>query len=120
MISRSRRLWPSAASFSGRFFAMPKNWHESSSPVNAFEKGMGLAHEKFRRATYITAMAHNNGMLPRKGKGKASPKGEANTAKFQAAIQAAPAIAADPAIDPAYLATPIADFVPHRPARPQK
>jgi excinuclease ABC subunit B len=99
---------------------MPKNWHESGSPVNAFEKGLGIAHAKFRRATYITAMAHNNGMLPRKGKGRLSAKAEENTRKFQAAIQAAPAIAADAAIDPAYLATPIADFVPHRPARPQK
>jgi len=64
-------------------------------------------------------MAHNNGMLPRRG-AKRSAKAEANTEKFQAAIQAAPAIAADPAIDPAYLATPMSAFVPHRPVRPEK
>jgi excinuclease ABC subunit B len=69
-------------------------------------------------------MAHNNGMMPRKGKGRVSAKAEANTARFQAAVQAAPAIAPtseiNPEIDPAYLATPISQFVPHRPARPQK
>ena len=65
-------------------------------------------------------MAHNNGMLPRKGKGKTSAKAEKNAAKFAAAVQAAPAIAADPQIDPAYTATPISQFVPHRPARPEK
>ncbi|MBV9550552.1 MAG: DEAD/DEAH box helicase family protein, partial [Alphaproteobacteria bacterium] len=67
-------------------------------------------------------MAHNNGMLPRKGKGKASAKGAENSAKFAAAIAAAAPIAADPHIDPAYLATPISQpvFTPHRPARPQK
>ncbi len=77
-------------------------------------------------------MAHNNGMMPRtkggKGSGKVSAKGAANTAKFRDAIQAAPGIAADPDIDPAYTAMPLAAmtgaelqaFVPHRPARPEK
>ncbi len=73
-------------------------------------------------------MAHNNGMVPR-GRGKArAAKGSENTAKFAAAVQAAPAIAADPNIDPAYTALPlnglsgseVAAFVPHRPARPEK
>ena len=73
-------------------------------------------------------MAHNNGMVPR-GRGKArAGKASDNTAKFRAAVQAAPAIAADPDIDPAYTALPlngltgaeVAAFVPHRPARPEK
>ncbi len=73
-------------------------------------------------------MAHNNGMVPR-GRGKArAGKASDNTAKFQAAIQAAPAVAAVPDIDPAYTAMPLAGltgaevtaFVPHRPARPEK
>ena len=50
-------------------------------------------------------MAHNNGMLPRKGKGKASAKAE---------------VQADPDSDPAYATMPMAAFIPHRPARPQK
>ena len=69
-------------------------------------------------------MAHNNGMVPRRG-GKAR---SANAAKFKSAVDAAAAIAADSAIDPAYLAMPLAAmtgadltaFVPHRPARPEK
>jgi excinuclease ABC subunit B len=73
-------------------------------------------------------MAHNNGMVPRRG-GRKNASG--NAAKFQA-VEAAPAIAADPNIDPAYLATPLSAlagkptgaevtaFVPHRPARPEK
>ena len=64
-------------------------------------------------------MAHNNGMLPRKGKGKVSAKAEANTAKFQAAAGMVE-VAAAPAIDPAYESMPMAQFVPHRPARPEK
>ncbi len=49
-------------------------------------------------------MAHNNGMVPRsRGKARAA-KGSENTAKFAAA--AAPAIAADPNLDPAYTALP--------------
>src|SRR5277367_6999539 len=70
-------------------------------------------------------MAHNNGMVPRNRKGRGVSD---NAAKFQAAVQAAPSIAADPQIDPAYLATPVSEltdaqtaaFVPHRPARPEK
>src|SRR3954463_2765694 len=71
-------------------------------------------------------MAHNNGMVPR-SRAKSRGKGVSdNAARFQAAIQAAPAIAADAAIDPAYLAVPVSAlvtgeaFVPHRPARPAK
>ncbi len=71
-------------------------------------------------------MAHNNGMVPRRG-AKSRGKGVSdNAARFQAAIQAAAPIAADPAIDPAYLAVPVSAlvageaFVPHRPARPAK
>ena len=64
-------------------------------------------------------MAHNNGMLPRKGKGGRSAKADANTAKFAAAAGVVE-VGAAPAIDPAYTATPISNFVPHRPARPEK
>ena len=78
-------------------------------------------------------MAHNNGMVPQnsgktaKSKGR-SAKASENATKFSAAVQAAPGIAADPNIDPAYTAMPlngltgaeVAAFVPHRPARPEK
>src|SRR5215471_7075880 len=66
-------------------------------------------------------MAHNNGMVPRSKKARA-PKGMSeNAAKFQAAVDAiALKPEADPAIDPAYQAVPISQFVPHRPARPEK
>src|SRR5258708_2966106 len=78
-------------------------------------------------------MAHNNGMVPR-GRGKArAGKASDNTAKFRTAVQAAPAIAAHPNLDPPYPATPldglsvvpepgaeVAAFVPPRPARPEK
>jgi len=50
-------------------------------------------------------MAHNNGMLPRKGKGKASANAEAGATEEA---------------DPAYTTMPMAQFVPHRPARPEK
>jgi hypothetical protein len=79
-------------------------------------------------------MAHNNGMIPRKG-GRS-----ANAKKFQKAVDAVPIAAAGTAYDPAapetggfsdvgpigalplYGATgaEIAGFVPHRPQRPQK
>jgi excinuclease ABC subunit B len=70
-------------------------------------------------------MAHNNGMVPRNRKGRGVSD---NAAKFQAAVQAAPSIASDPQMDPAYLVTPVSEltdaqtaaFVPHRPARPEK
>ncbi len=63
-------------------------------------------------------MAHNNGMVPRARK---RPKGMSdNAAKFQAAADAAPVPEADPGIDPAYQTVPISEFVPHRPARPEK
>src|ERR1700677_5216924 len=70
-------------------------------------------------------MAHNNGMVPRSRKGRGVSD---NAGKFQAAVGAAPSIASDPQMDPAYLATPVSEltgaqtaaFVPHRPARPEK
>ncbi len=70
-------------------------------------------------------MAHNNGMVPRTRRGRGASD---NAAKFKAAVEAAPSIASDPHIDPAYLATPVSEltavetaaFVPHRPARPEK
>ena len=76
-------------------------------------------------------MAHNNGMIPRapkKGTKRIAKTASENAARFHAAVQAAPGIVADPAIDPAYLATPlaglseanVATFIPHRPARPEK
>ena len=72
-------------------------------------------------------MAHNNGMVPRSKKpraSKASDKAAQNSAKFQAAVDAMPlamgTVAPDEAIDPAYATVPISDFVPHRPARPAK
>ena len=72
-------------------------------------------------------MAHNNGMVPRSKKpraSKASDKAAQNSAKFQAAVDAMPlamgTVAPDVAIDPAYATVPISDFVPHRPARPAK
>ena len=44
-----------------------------------------------------------------------------NAAKFQAAVDALPLIAGGrSAIDPAYPTVPISEFVPHRPARPEK
>src|SRR5664279_3357046 len=82
-------------------------------------------------------MAHNNGMVPKPRKARSAKGVSDNAAKlvlrsaeggaggFRAAANAAPAIAADPNIDPAYLAVPVSDltgtpFVPHRPARPEK
>src|SRR6185312_3861885 len=69
-------------------------------------------------------MAHNNGMVPRTRARKGKPSGKAsdNEARFQAAVAAAPAPSADAgvAIDPAYQTVPIDQFVPHRPARPEK
>src|SRR3954464_15954513 len=67
-------------------------------------------------------MAHNNGMVPRQKKAR-GPKGMSdNAARFQAAVDAVPLLApeADVAIDPAYQTVPISEFVPHRPARPEK
>ena len=76
-------------------------------------------------------MAHNNGMIPRapkKGNKRTAKPAPENAARFQDAVDAVAAIADDPAIDPAYLATPLAGmsegnvaaFIPHRPARPEK
>ena len=76
-------------------------------------------------------MAHNNGMIPRaprKGNKRIAQTASENAARFQDAVDAVAAIADDPAIDPAYLATPLAGmsegnvaaFIPHRPARPEK
>ena len=69
-------------------------------------------------------MAHNNGMVPRAKKPRAAKGMSENATKFQAAVDAMPMMAfkpeADPAIDPAYQTVPIGEFVPHRPARPEK
>ena len=71
-------------------------------------------------------MAHNNGMVPRKGGRKkgVSAKAEENSARFQAAVGQMPlamgTVAPEEAIDPAYATVPISEFVPHRPARPEK
>src|SRR5579863_796887 len=71
-------------------------------------------------------MADNNGMVPRSKKARVPKPGHSssmsdNAAKFQAAVDAiALKPEADPAIDPAYEAIPISQFVPHRPARPEK
>jgi excinuclease ABC subunit B len=73
-------------------------------------------------------MAHNNGMIPKRGGKSRASKASDNAARFQAAIDAGPALAADGAIDPAYQTMPLAGmtgaevqaFVPHRPARPEK
>jgi excinuclease ABC subunit B len=94
-------------------------------------------------------MAHNNGMIPRKGRGKA-PKGVSEAAaKFRAAADAVPLAPAGDAYDPAPppvggadsqiiiggadihtgigdlplhggTGAELAGFVPHRPARPEK
>ena len=84
----------------------------------------GKPLQKSARAPYITAMAHNNGMVPRSKKPRA-PKGMSdNAAKFQAAVDKMPlalgTVAPEEAIDPAYATVPISQFVPHRPARPEK
>ena len=69
-------------------------------------------------------MAHNNGMVPRSKKTRA-PKGMSeNAAKFQAAVDKMPlamgTVSPEEAIDPAYATVPISEFIPHRPARPEK
>src|ERR1700760_2263377 len=70
-------------------------------------------------------MAHNNGMVPRQRKAR-GPKGMAekatdNAARYQAAVDSLGVfkLEGDP-IDPAYQTVPISQFVPHRPARPEK
>jgi excinuclease ABC subunit B len=85
-------------------------------------------------------MAHNNGMIPRKG-GSRGTRAKDSTgsrskgfseaaAKFQHAVDAVPIAAAGTAYDPAApignlplhggTGAELAGFVPHRPARPQK
>ena len=68
-------------------------------------------------------MAHNNGMVPKRG-GKSRKGVSDNAARFQAAVDAMPlamgTVAPEDAIDPAYATVPISEFVPHRPARPEK
>jgi excinuclease ABC subunit B len=67
-------------------------------------------------------MAHNNGMIPRKGRGKPARAGVGEAAaKFRAAADAVPLAPAGDAYDPAPPATvDMASFTPHRPARPEK
>jgi len=68
-------------------------------------------------------MAHNNGMIPRKGR-SGNGKAKTNSAKFQAAAAAAPIEPEGTAYDPAPPLPPTgadaATFVPHRPQRPEK
>src|SRR5581483_5955530 len=74
-------------------------------------------------------MAHNNGMVPRQRKargrsissGGVSEKATDNAARYQAAVDSLGVfkLEGDP-IDPAYQTVPISQFVPHRPARPEK
>ena len=74
-------------------------------------------------------MAHNNGMVPKAPRKRASKSGSPaalsdNESRFQAAMAKAPlaagTVAPDDAIDPAYVTVPISQFVPYRPARPEK
>jgi len=85
---------------------------------------------------YIRPMAHNNGMIPRSGKGgrgKGSAGGLSdNATKFRAAANAVPIAPAGTAYDPAppksefdlpmhgSTGAEMAGFVPHRPQRPEK
>jgi excinuclease ABC subunit B len=74
-------------------------------------------------------MAHNNGMVPRQRKARApakalggmAEKAADNAARYQAAVDSLGVfkLETDP-IDPAYQTVPISEFVPHRPARPEK
>src|SRR5262245_59970637 len=67
-------------------------------------------------------MAHNNGMVPRAKKPRAQKGMSDAAAKYQAAVDSFGVfkLEGDPAIDPAYETVPISQFVPHRPARPEK
>jgi len=67
-------------------------------------------------------MAHNNGMVPRAKKPRAAKGMQDVAAKYQAAVDSLSVVRleGDPAIDPAYETVPISQFVPHRPARPEK
>jgi excinuclease ABC subunit B len=82
---------------------------------------MSAGHlEKAPNTPYIAVMAHNNGMIPRKGRGS---KGVSEAAaKFRAAVDAVPLAPAGDAYDPAPppVANQTNNFVPHRPARPEK
>src|SRR5476649_562497 len=69
-------------------------------------------------ASYIVPMAHNNGMIPRKGRGKAARGMSEAAAEFVAEV---------PAISPignlplhGATGAELAGFVPHRPTRPEK
>ncbi|HEY4075863.1 MAG TPA: excinuclease ABC subunit UvrB, partial [Rhizomicrobium sp.] len=59
-------------------------------------------------------------MVPRPKKTRAAKGVSENAAKFQAAADAGGDVTPDEAIDPAYATVPISEFVPHRPARPEK
>ncbi len=69
-------------------------------------------------------MAHNNGMVPRSKKPRATAKPglQDAAAKYQAAVDSLSVfrLEGNSAIDPAYETVPISSFVPHRPARPEK
>src|SRR5262249_32257420 len=70
-------------------------------------------------------MAHNNGMVPRQRKARASSKSSGGTAekaaRYRAGVDCLGVFKLEgDAIDPAYQTVPISEFVPHRPARPEK
>src|SRR5438034_10297556 len=85
-------------------------------------RNLGEDRAHIRNAVYITTMAHNNGMVPRAKKSRAAKGMQEASAKYQAAVDSLSVfrLEGDPAIDPAYQTVPIAEFVPHRPARPEK
>jgi excinuclease ABC subunit B len=81
--------------------------------------------ETERLTPYIALMAHNNGMVPRKGRAAKGVSGSGasqltNAAKFRAAVDAVPLAPAGDAYDPGPPPANGASFVPHRPARPEK
>src|SRR6202012_2459954 len=90
-------------------------------------------------ATYIKAMAHNTGMIPRNKRSKAERGLTDNARKFRGAVEHVPIPPAGTAYDPApptlevdvpagignlplygVTGAEVAGFVPHRPARPEK
>src|SRR5450631_3139655 len=69
-------------------------------------------------ASYIVSMAHNNGMIPRKARGKA-PRGMSEAAAEFVGEQQTIAPIGNLPLHGATGAE-LAGFVPHRPARPEK
>src|SRR5476651_337534 len=69
-------------------------------------------------ASYIVSMAHNNGMIPRKGRGKAARGMSEAAAEFVGETSAIAPIGNLPLHGAT--GAELAGFVPHRPARPEK